>query len=203
MLYEMCTATLTYRGAAEFEQEYPRFAEERTAKARLIAFFHCEIGDINRVMHIWAYENAAHREEVLGDAIERPWWPPATDRLIVEQSSKLLRAMPFFPEPRTGTLGNVYEVRTYTIKPGKMRDVIACWTKSAPGRDKLSPIAAWFLTESGPLNQAIHIWPYKDLNERAAVREAQYRDLPPTGTAPFIAHQHVEIWLPAAFSPMH
>ena len=38
--------------------------------------------------------------------------------------------------------------------------------RASPSGVKLSPLAGFWRTEVGTLNQIIHIWPYKDLNER-------------------------------------
>ena len=89
------------------------------------------------------------------------------------------------PEPRLGEMGSFYEVRTYTVQFGKMQNVLEKWTKSFADRDKLSPAAAVFMTESGELNQFIHIWPYRDLNHRVEAR-AESQKMPnwPPGSRP-------------------
>ena len=59
-------------------------------------------------------------------------------------------------------------------------------------------------TELGGLNKWVHIWPYKDLNERNRVRdEARKGGHWPPPTREFLARQENKIMVPAAFSPMH
>ncbi len=70
----------------------------------------------------------------------------------------------------------IYEMRTYTLKPGNLarfEDMIAKWM---PSRDKYSKLGAFWHTEFGPLNQVIHVWPYEDLNERARIRTEVPKD---------------------------
>ena len=71
-------------------------------------------------------------------------------------------------------------------------------------REQLTPLAALFMTETGPLNEWIHVWAYKDLNHRAETR-AKSRELPnwPPGSRPFLVSQNTEIWVPGPYSLMH
>jgi len=100
-------------------------------------------------------------------------------------------------------LGNVYEMRVYTFEPGSIPEVIDSWTKAIPYREEFSPLAAAMYTELGALNRWMHIWPYKDLNDRARVRsEASKSPHWPTGAGVRIKQEN-KIMVPAAFSPMH
>ncbi len=204
MLYEMRIYTLTPGGVAEFEENFAQVIEKRNELSPIVGFFHSEVGDLNRVMHIWRYENSDHRAEVRAKTVSLDWWPPPSGHLILDQESKILLTPSFREEPRQGALGNVYEFRTYTVKPGKMNEVLSRWTEHIAAREELSPLAACFMTEMGPLNQWIHVWAYDDMNHRAEIRKKAHA-LPnwPPGSRPFLDRQNAEIWVPASFSPMH
>ncbi|GIT43687.1 MAG: hypothetical protein Ct9H300mP11_16230 [Chloroflexota bacterium] len=60
----------------------------------------------------------------------------------------------------------IYEVRTYDLKPGAVPQAEEAFAEALPHRKKLSPLAAFWHTEFGPLNQIIHVWGYEDLEER-------------------------------------
>lgn len=66
----------------------------------------------------------------------------------------------------------IVEQRTYTALPGKWRDYLALY--QAEGLEiqlrVLGRMVGYYTTESGPLNQIVHLWAYKDLNERAQLR---------------------------------
>ena len=66
----------------------------------------------------------------------------------------------------------IYELRTYTVKPGMLGDMIkAASTVSRDVRgDNYGKLEGYWSTEIGPLNQVLHMWSYPDLNERAKVR---------------------------------
>lgn len=66
----------------------------------------------------------------------------------------------------------IYELRTYTLKPGTIGDVVkAASTVSREIRgDNFGKLEGYWLTDIGPLNQVMHMWSYADLNERTRLR---------------------------------
>lgn len=74
----------------------------------------------------------------------------------------------------------IFEMRTYTIKIGKLSEYINHFKiVGMPIISKYAQLISYQHTESGELNQIIHIWSYNDLNERALKREElqKYEDL--------------------------
>ena len=204
MIYEIRTYTIKVGTVQEYYEKFHEAFDERQKLSRMIGIFNTEIGDLNRVMHIWEYDNAGHREETRAKSLTFDWWPPPIGELLVSQTTKIVTTPPFRPEPRLGSNGGVYEVRTYTLFPGTTKDVLAKWTVAIEAREKLSPLAALFMSESGPLNEWIHIWAYDDLNHRAEIRKKS-RELTnwPPGSRPFLVSQNNEIWVPGPYSLMH
>jgi hypothetical protein len=70
----------------------------------------------------------------------------------------------------------IYEVRTYTLRPGTVAEFEERYAKRLPLREKHSKLGAFWHTEFGPLNQVIHVYPYDDLQHREAVRHAMAQD---------------------------
>ena len=64
----------------------------------------------------------------------------------------------------------IVEMRTYTLQPGTVAQFEERFGAALAVRAKLSPLAAFWHTEVGPLNRVIHVWPYKDFEERTRVR---------------------------------
>ncbi len=96
----------------------------------------------------------------------------------------------------------IYEVRTYTLRPGSTAQLEALMAEAYPEREKFSTLSGFFHTEVGPLNEVIHIWPYADVNERDRVRgEARASGKWPPAVADFIVNQKVEIVHPFPFMP--
>src|SRR6476646_2943722 len=70
----------------------------------------------------------------------------------------------------------IYEVRTYTLRPGTVAEFEERYAKRLPLREKHSKLGAFWHTEFGPLNQVVHVYPYDDLRHRTAVRAALAQD---------------------------
>ena len=66
----------------------------------------------------------------------------------------------------------IYELRTYTVKPGTLGDMVkAASTVSRDIRkDDYGKLEGYWSTEIGPLNQVMHMWSYNNFDERARLR---------------------------------
>ncbi len=96
----------------------------------------------------------------------------------------------------------IYEMRTYDLKPHSLPEVEKRFGEAYEKRKKYSELAAFWHTEIGPLNQIIHVWPYKDLEERARIRAAAVKDGAwPPKTSEFMMSQRSDIMIPFSFSP--
>ncbi len=96
----------------------------------------------------------------------------------------------------------IYEVRTYTLKPGTVAEFESRFEQRHPYREKHSKLGAFWHSDIGPLNQVIHVWEYDDLKHRAEAREAAAQDpdlRQNPGGQEFIVEQQSEIVTPAPF----
>src|ERR1700745_1593180 len=96
----------------------------------------------------------------------------------------------------------LYDVRTYTLRPGTVAEFEERFAKRLPLREKHSKLGAFWHTEFGPLNQVIHVYPYDDLQQRTAVRAARAQDAARnalSGGQDLIVAQEAEIMNPAPF----
>ena len=205
MIYEVRTYTLKPGGVAQFENNFAEALPHREKYSKLGAFWHTEIGPLNQVIHVWPYENLAERTQVREEAGNDPNWPPKSDGSILNMESEIFTPAEFM-KPMGGdqALGDIYEMRIYTYQPGTMGEVLKRWGDAIPHREEFSPLAAGMYTELGGLNKWIHVWPYKDLEERNKIREeASATPHWPPPTREFLVKQENKICVPAAFSPMH
>lgn len=96
----------------------------------------------------------------------------------------------------------IYEVRTYDIKPRSLPEVEKRFGEMYEKRRKYSELTAFWHTEIGPLNQILHVWKYKDLEERGRIREAAVKDKAwPPDIGEFIVKQQSDIMIPFPFAP--
>jgi NIPSNAP len=206
MIVEMRTYTLQPGTVGQFEERFGAALAVRAKLSPLAAFWHTEVGPLNRVIHVWPYKDFEERTRVRAESQKLQGWPPNTREFVVEQKSEVFLPAPFSPKLEPRQLGGLYEIRLYTLKPGGIPGVIDRWSTAIADRVKLSPLAFAGHSEFGGLNRWCHIWAYKDAAERFAVREKARKDgiWPPKGGQPGATLvQENMLVVPAAFSPLH
>ena len=171
MIVEMRTYTLQPGTVGQFEERFGAALAVRAKLSPLAAFWHTEVGPLNRVIHVWPYKDFEERTRVRAESQKLQGWPPNTREFVVEQQSEVFLPAPFSPKLEPRKLGGLYEIRLYTLKPGGIPGVIDRWSTAIAERVKLSPLAFAGHSEFGGLNRWCHIWAYKDAAERFAVRE--------------------------------
>ena len=206
MIYEVRTYTLRPGSVAKFEENFAQGLPAREKYSKLGAFWHTEIGPLNQVIHVWPYESVDQRNEIRAEASKDPDWPRSNPPdMYVSMESEIWNPAPFMrPMGGDQAQGNIYEMRIYTYRIGTMGEVLKRWAEAIPHREELSPLAAGMTSELGGLNKWMHVWPYKDLEERDKIRaEASKTPYWPPPTGEFLVKQENKILVPASFSPMH
>jgi hypothetical protein len=169
----------------------------------LLGCFFSDIGNVNQILMV---RNAAAAEAALDSrfAAQNNANPLGIGEYITAMTMDTYVSFDFIPPMRPGRFGPCYEVRNYVLKPGGLPPTIEAWRKSVPARLKLSPLLAAMTSVSGAVTRFMHIWPYKSFDERARLREKAIADglWPPPGGPGHLLSQQVDIYLPAAFSPM-
>ena len=204
MIVEMRTYRVKPGSIPEVEKRFGEALADRSKVSPLGAFFHTEVGPLNRIIHCWPYEDLGQRAKMRADAAKLPNWPPKISEFIEDMESKIVNLAPFSPKLGDRRLGDIYEIRTYTMQPGGVGIVTEAWAEKIEGRQKFSPMAFCGSTEIGGLNQWIHVWAYKDAAERFAVRDKARASgaWPPNTRGQFIRQENMLV-VPAAFSPLH
>jgi hypothetical protein len=189
---------------SEFTKRYAAAIAQRTKISPLGAFWQTEVGPLNQAIVVWPYADMAERERARAEASAAGLWPPNVADLILREETWILNPAPFMRPLKPAQLGNVYEMRMYTVRVGKMPEVLKRWGEAIPEREMLSPLAAGWHTDLGPASIWIHVWPYKDLAERSRVRaDAQQLKGWPPPAREFYTQQQNKILVPSEFSPLH
>lgn len=89
-LYEFCFDSYLPGGPAACRDAWATAIDARTKLSPLVFCGISEFGRLNQWVHIWAYRDHAHRDEVLARAARDGSWPPAGGReLLLKQESCL------------------------------------------------------------------------------------------------------------------
>lgn len=204
MIIEMRTYTLQPGTLAEVEKRFAEGLPGREKHSKLAAFWHTEVGPLNQIVHVWTYESLEHRTNVRAAASKEPGWPPAIGQHVTGMQSELFLPAPFSPPLTPREVGPLFEIRQYTLSPGSIPGLIERWTDKIEGRQKFSPLIGGWYSEFGTLNKWVHIWAYKDANERFSARAAaaatgQWPARNPPGV---VVKQENAFLMPSAFSPI-
>ena len=203
MIFEIRTYRLKAGSVAEVEKRFGEAYEIRKKRSELAAFWHTEIGPLNEIVHVWPYADLAERARVRAEAAKDPGWPPKIQEFLLEAHSEIVVPFAFSPALPAGKHGPYYELRAYTLKQGTLPGLVEGWASKIAERTKLSPLALAGSVDIGEANRFIHIWPYRSLDERAAIRK-QARDAgvwPPPYNPDILLTQQNKLLMPAAFSP--
>ena len=206
MIYEIRTYTLKPGSVAEYEKRFAEVIDVRMKYSPMYGMWHTEIGPLNQMVHIWAYDSLQQRAEARAAAGKDTSgkWPPSTNDLVVSQESDILVPIKGM-QHHSGVqqLGGVYELRMYTYAAGDLGRVAQTFAEAYPARHDVYPVGGLWTSDLGNLNRLYQLFPYQDWSHRDQVR-GQLREKgiwPPHGDARPVA-QLVRHMIPAPFSPL-
>jgi hypothetical protein len=211
MIHELRTYTIKPGKLAEYVERSGRVGRPIRGDryGTLLGYWSTELGPLNQVVHLWEYADlaarATARAALAGDERWVREYLPGSAPLLDAQETVILAPFDWAPfRPVTGM--GVYELRTYRLHPGQVGPYAAAMREALPIREKHSAPIGYWLVEIGPLNTIVHLWGYRDLGERAAVRRALAADAEwQTAVGrlmPFLQAQESKLLVPTSFSPL-
>jgi len=198
---------LTY---LDLYEEFTTLMAQRHNGLKLVGSFLVEVGDQDQVIHIWEFPDG-------WDSVQQKYELYRNDEGLKElrkQRSQLLRSrqsqlclkFSFWPPPTPREAGHIYELRSYTLKPGTILEWGNHWARGIHYRNSNDCAAAGFFSQVGPLYNVNHLWAYKDMKTRREMRESAWQrpgwNDTVTSTVQLIRHMDSKIMVPTSFSPM-
>lgn len=198
---------LTY---LDLYEEFTTLMSQRHNGLRLVGSFLVEVGDQDQVIHIWEFPDG-------WDSVQQKYELYRKDEGLKElrkQRSQLLRSrqsqlclkFSFWPPPTPREKSHIYELRSYTLKPGTILEWGNHWARGIHYRNQDNCAAAGFFSQVGQLYNVNHLWAYKDLQTRREMRESAWQrpgwNETVTYTVPLIRHMESKLMVPTSFSPM-
>lgn len=204
MIYEIRTYQIAPGSLPEVEKRFGEAYEHRKKYSPITAFLHTELGPLNEIVHIWGYESVAERNRIRAAAAEGGHWPPKIGEFIRTMRSEIVLPFGFVPPLPSNDVGPYFELRYYTLKAGRTPELAKAWEQYIPERAKLSPVVLAGPVDFGVANGFVHIWAYKSLDQRMAIRAdaAKKGVWPPPGSADRLFGQESKILMPASWSPL-
>lgn len=192
------------RRVPAYREQFAAALPERQRLSPLGGFWRVEVGSIDQIVQLWAYDSLAHRERVINEAQGLQEWAQVLhSRDVLDQQIMLLTPAPFSPPVRERKLGSVYELRIYDYEPGSIPRVTERWQEKIAQREQLSPLVFCGSTVAGRLHQWVHLWAYADANERTQIRAQALSSgiWPPAATEGLLLQRNM-LLTPLAPSPL-
>lgn len=173
------------------------------AGGTLLGAFASDIGELSRVMLLREFADAdaaaAAKHALLMESD-----PLGCGEWLVALKSESHALFPFLDAPKPETLGKWYELRTYSLRHGKLAETIDAWKDALPARHAMSPCAGVFTALDGEQPRFLNIWAYKSVDERAKIRaDAVAQGVwPPKGGPANLTKMHSDLCVALPFSPM-
>jgi hypothetical protein len=171
-------------------------------------FWFTEFGTLNQLVHLWSYADLNERDRLRAALAKNEAWtkeylPQARPLLVAQENKILSAAVPLTPPADTG---NVYELRSYRTQVGRTGEWLTQFKAILPTREKYMRRVGVWQTEIAQLNEAVHMWVYRDLADRATSRGKLNQDPEWQAflnkTTPCLAHMQAMILNPVPFSAM-
>lgn len=203
MFYELATLTLRFGTTPKAVEAVKNYVAEPDAKGNLLGCWAADIGDLNKLIVMRGFEQEAHlnTERRRGLLSANPF---GCSDLLVSFDMQSYMGFPWMAPAQPGTLGPIYEIRTYEFKLGGVQPTIEAWQKAIPARAQLSPcIVAMVALDGTP--RFTNIWAYASLADRSKARADSVAQgiWPPKGGPDWLTtNMRSVIVLPTAISPL-
>lgn len=187
-----------------------KLVQAQNLNCELVGSWTVQVGDMDQALHLWRYKGGFagldKTKHSLKQNSEYQSFQKSIGQTVRSRHLQYLLAFSYWPtiETRSGA-NNIYEVRSYSLKPGTMIEWGNNWARAISHRQNNNEAFAGFFSQVGRLYNVHHFWCYKDLAARKETRESAWRspgwDECVAYTVPLIREMQTRILLPTSFSP--
>ncbi|KAI4884324.1 hypothetical protein NFI96_026206 [Prochilodus magdalenae] len=96
-------------------------------------------------------------------------------KMLLSRRNQLLLEFSFWNEPVPRQGPNIYELRSYQLRPGTMIEWGNYWARAIRYRQHNREAVGGFFSQIGNLYMVHHLWAYKDLKSRESTRNAAWQ----------------------------
>ena len=172
--YELTSLACPMLGTSEVARAARDWVAAPNAAGTLVGCWRTEFGTLGRLLILRSFDTAdalyQERRRALLSAN-----PFNARRLITALEMDSYQRFPFLPPPsRPAADSDVYEFRTYKLKPGGLPPTLAGWEAAiAPAREYTAHLVINMYALDGP-PRITHIWGFESLAQRASLRSAAF-----------------------------
>ncbi|KAF7283617.1 protein nipsnap [Rhynchophorus ferrugineus] len=176
---------------------------------QLVGSWTVNVGDQDQALHLWRFIGGFQQIDAFNNltdtSLEYQKIQEEQGKLVRARHLQYLLAFSYWPQILLRQPKNIYEIRSYALKPGTMIEWGNNWARAINFRKNNDEAFAGFFSQIGRLYNVHHIWCYENLNKRKETRESAWRspgwDECVAYTVPLIREMHCRVMVPTEFSP--
>ena len=172
-LYELTSLACPMLGTSDVAKAAREWVADPDAVGTLLGCWRTEFSTLGRLLILRSFDSpdALHQERRRALLSANPF---NAGRLITALEMASYQRFPFLPPARPGAPGDVYEFRTYKLKPGGLPPTLAGWEAPiAPAKEYTAHLMINMYALDGP-PRITHIWGFESLAQRASLRSAAF-----------------------------
>uniref|UniRef100_A0A7N6FE13 NIPSNAP domain-containing protein n=1 Tax=Anabas testudineus TaxID=64144 RepID=A0A7N6FE13_ANATE len=192
------------------EDVLPSIHADKYYPCELVGTWNTWYGEQDQAVHLWRYRGGypALTEVMnkLRQNKEFTAYRKERGKMLLSRRNQLLLEFSFWNEPVPREGPNIYELRSYQLRPGTMIEWGNYWARAIGYRQHNREAVGGFFSQIGNLYMVHHLWAYKDLQSRENTRNAIWQQ---EGwhevvyyTVPLIQYMDSRIMIPTKASPL-
>ncbi|KAM4044563.1 protein NipSnap homolog 2 [Anomaloglossus baeobatrachus] len=192
------------------EEVLPKVHAGEEYPCTLVGTWNTWYGEQDQAVHLWRYEGGYPAlTEVMSKLRKNKEFTEfrkERGNMLLSRKNQLLLEFSFWNEPVPRPGPNIYELRSYQLRPGTMIEWGNHWARAIRYRQDSSEAVAGFFSQIGQLYMVHHLWAYTDLQTRDDIRNSAWQkdgwDECVYYTVPLIQEMESRIMIPLKSSPL-
>ncbi|XP_008307441.1 protein NipSnap homolog 2 [Cynoglossus semilaevis] len=192
------------------EEVLPSIHADKYYPCELVGTWNTWYGEQDQAVHLWRYRGGypALTEVMnkLRQNKEFTAYRKERGKMLLSRRNQLLLEFSFWNEPVPREGPNIYELRSYQLRPGTMIEWGNYWARAIGYRQHNREAVGGFFSQIGSLYMVHHLWAYKDLQSREDTRNGAWQqegwDEVVYYTVPLIQQMESRIMIPTKASPL-
>nr|XP_056715027.1 protein NipSnap homolog 1 [Euleptes europaea] len=192
------------------EEVLPKLHSDPDYPCDLVGNWNTWYGEQDQAVHLWRFSggypalmecmNKLRQNQSYRD------FQKERSKMLLSRRNQLLLEFSFWNEPLPRAGPNIYELRSYKLKPGTMIEWGNNWARAIKHRQENQEAVGGFFSQIGELYVVHHLWAYRDLQSREETRNAAWRkrgwDENVYYTVPLVRSMESRIMIPLKISPL-
>ncbi|XP_072909677.1 protein NipSnap homolog 2 [Hemitrygon akajei] len=188
----------------------PKIHKDDKYPCELVGTWNTWYGEQDQAVHLWKYSGGYPAlTEVMNKLRQNKEFMEfrkERGQMLHSRKNQLLLEFSFWNEPLPRTGPNIYELRSYQLRPGTMIEWGNNWARAIRFRQENNEAVGGFFSQIGELYTVHHLWAYKDLQSRDETRNSAWQksgwDECVYYTVPLIQRMDSRIMIPLKISPL-